>query len=103
MIARTAKNIFLETISYKILCSGVGSDPLNINHFIVDFLNLLLGKSDETLHFFKDIVYPRVVDYFGVTFEDLEMIELHPVALYHFFIDLAMIKKSINQSKMVTP
>lgn len=54
IIARTAKNIFLETVSTKILANELDSEPTfqRVNKWIVDFLNLFFGNTDETNEFF---------------------------------------------------
>ena len=103
--ARTAKNIFLETVSSKIISNELDSEATfqRVNKWIVDFLNLLFGNTDETSEFNSQILNPRASDYFGVSVEELEQIECHPVAIYNFFIELCCIKKKVNQSKLTTP
>jgi hypothetical protein len=105
IIARTAKNIFLETVSSRILLNEQDSEATfqRVNKWIVDFLNLFFGNSDETSEFFSQILYPRASDYFGISVEDLESVECHPVALYNLFIEHCNIKKKVNSSKLTTP
>lgn len=90
IVARTAKNIFLETVSQKILSHDYDAEGTaqHVNKWIVDFLNLFFGNTDETSDFFTQILYPRASDYFGIAVEDLESIECHPVTLYNFFVEL---------------
>lgn len=80
MIARTAKNIFLENLSNKLLSLRHQQSHVSesTNYQIVDFLNLMFGASDETGHFYNTVLYPRASDYYGVPIEDLEAVELHP-------------------------
>lgn len=98
IIARTAKNIFLETVSSKIIANDLDSEATfqRVNKWIVDFLNLLFGNTDETSEFYTQVLNPRASDYFGISIEDLESIECHPVAVYNFFIELCCIKKKVN-------
>jgi hypothetical protein len=42
----------------------------------------MFGASNETGHFYNTVLYPRASDYYGVPIEDLEAVELHPLALY---------------------
>lgn len=47
-----------------------------VNKEIVQFLNLFLGNSEETAFFYLQELYPRASDYFGVSIEDLESIDI---------------------------
>ena len=49
---------------------------LLVNKEIVQFLNLFLGNSEETAFFYLQELYPRASDYFGVSIEDLESIDI---------------------------
>ena len=57
VLARTAKNIYNETISEHILAFGNGKEKLGVNiedwclMSTVDFLNLLFGNSEESHSF----------------------------------------------------
>ena len=78
MIARTAKCVFLDQLSKRCLTKK----DFQTSYQIVDFLNLIFGASDETGHFYNTVLYPRASDYYEVSIEDLEALELQPITLY---------------------
>jgi hypothetical protein len=93
MLARTAKRVFLTTLSQRWL-EPQKEESLSrfVSQQIVDFLNLLLGNSDETRLFYQEVLYPRTHGYFGVSLDDICAVELQPVTLYNFFLSQAKIE-----------
>jgi hypothetical protein len=85
-------------VSSKISANELDSEPTfqRVNKWVVDFLNLFFGNTNETTEFFSQVLYPRASDYFGITIEDLESIECHPISIYNNFVELCNIKKKVN-------
>ena len=108
MIARTAKNIFNEQISSSILAAGEpestgphsgspadpGSMTLFVRRWTIDFLNLLLGSSEEHAEFWHTILLPRAAAYFGYSLQELKQFEVKGTALYFAFLDLTNLAES---------
>jgi len=112
MIARTAKNIFNEQVARQILqesdattsraserSDGAGYSQeeyfdIKSRKWIIDFLNLFLGKSEEKEEFWHEVLLPRVAQYFNYLLEDLHVTELQGNALYFSFLDLTGVKES---------
>lgn len=85
ILARTAKNIFNETLSQHIL--DLEDQTTLIENYslicVVDFLNLLFGNSEESNLFRHDVLFPRAQSHFKVNKEDLKIDS--NVALFYAF------------------
>ena len=61
--------------------------------WIVDFLNILLGKSPETDEFWREHLLPRASQHFNFPISDLEQYKINANSLYFGFPNRACIYK----------
>lgn len=60
----------------------------------IDFLNLLLGNSEEHAEFWHAILLPRAAAYFKYSLQELKQFEVKGTALYFAFLDLTNLAES---------
>ena len=93
MIARSAKNIYNEQISKRVLNQDSSLHANSVSIWTVDFLNMLLGNSPDHYEF-HELLVKQAAQYFKYSETELRQFDIRPTALYFAFLDLTNLIES---------